>query len=70
MTMIDFSIYPPLMTTKATAIMLSMSVRTIYRRLSDGDFEAKKSRGRTLVILASVREHMESCPNVGVPMKG
>ena len=39
-----------------------LSRSELYRRLTAGDIQAVKSGSRTLVLISSLREHMESLP--------
>jgi hypothetical protein len=53
----------PLTVTIAEAIRLSgLSRSEVYRRLSAGDIQARKSGNRTLIVWASLRAHIEALP--------
>jgi hypothetical protein len=54
---------PPMMVTIPEAVRLSgLSRSELYRRLSAGDIEARKSGCRTLIVWSSLRAHLEALP--------
>lgn len=52
------------MSVSDAAVWSGMSRSELYRRLKAGDLRAKKLRTRTLVLTESIRQYIDSLPNM------